>query len=744
MPVRINGTHFLKEILYFADNNNPPSAAISMTATAQRRQLQKYRTRVSRLKRKTYQNRDNVSKPQNCENLTDNLKPFLSGPALDFVDSQVRVGKVKNKGQRWTPHDKAISLSLYHSSPKTYRLLKRIFKLPSVKTLKRCMQKIDVGPGFNASVLEALKQKVATLPKDSTLCAIVMDEMTIKESLEYSVEKDEVEGFENFGPLGKTKYVANHAIAFMVRGLMSKWKQPIGYFLSSGPMTASTMKELLLDCIDKLTAAGLTVKVVIGDQGSNNQSLFSTLLKATVDKPYFEASGTKIYVLYDPPHLIKNVRNNFKKHGFTVDGELIQWEYVKDFFLMDSSMKIRMAPKLTSRHINLPPFAPLRVKLATQVLSHSVAAGISTLCSLGGLPSDADHTAEFIETMDRLFNCFNSSGLRSTAKMRYAISEKSEHKTFLLECLNWLAGVKSQGKRALPCLTGWRMAIMCLLQLWDDLHKTHGIKFLLTNRLNQDCVENLFSVIRGKGGHRDNPDSVQFRAAFRQVMVDAVMIPSKGSNCKEDVDDFLLTLKGIGSNVNTTPPSNDTPDMQHQPNTNDIPASVTSILSLCSFQFATNEALSDTECNIVAYIAGYLCRKVSGKICQSCKELLKANLDAENPSHVFLNHKNYGDTAGEGLIVPSPSLHHFVEVLELEYRKIAEPVIHMSNVRSRLVTALDKITGDSMTCKQCPCKPMLINLFVTVRLHHTLKEGNRHFKTSQGRKNRKVLKFSHL
>jgi hypothetical protein len=41
--------------------------------------------------------------------------------------------------------------------------------------------------------------------------------------------------------------------------------------------------------------------------------------------------------------------------------------------------------------------------------------------------------------------------------------------------------------------------------------------FLLTNRLIQDCVENLFSVIRAKGAQRDNPDAGQFRLALRQV-----------------------------------------------------------------------------------------------------------------------------------------------------------------------------------------------------------------------------------
>ena len=45
---------------------------------------------------------------------------------------------------------------------------------------------------------------------------------------------DKVEGFEDMGSQGTTEKPANHAIAFMVRGLCAKWKQPVGYF--DGPI----------------------------------------------------------------------------------------------------------------------------------------------------------------------------------------------------------------------------------------------------------------------------------------------------------------------------------------------------------------------------------------------------------------------------------------------------------------------------------------------------------------------------
>ena len=477
--------------------------------------------------------------------MVSELKHFLPPACAEFIATQLSCVQRKKKGVRWGENDKATALSLFHSSPKAYRLLKGIFVLPSVSTLRRCMRQVSVYPGFNENILQALKLQVSSMPSTSSLCAIVFDEMSIKESVNYNKERDEVEGLEDFGSGGKSQYIANHATVFLVRGLIAKWKQPLGYFLSSGPIESNMLHSLMLECIDKAEQIGLKVKVVLGDQGSNNRKLFNKCCNVTESEPFFLHNGKKIFALHDPPHLLKNIRNNFKKSGFVIDGTDISWHFVEQFYEFDKKNFVRMAWKLKKRHIVVPPFANLSVKLAAQVLSHSVAAGMSTLVQLGVLPTCAKETAVFIERFDCLFNVFNSGRLKSSSRMRHAMREKSSHHDFLLQTLAWLDTVQTPSSRSLPCLSGWKMAIRCLLDLFEDLHTNHGIDFLLTNRLNQDCVENLFSVIRGKGGHRDNPTAEQFRHALRQVMVDRFFVQSDSSNCHVDADKFLLTLTSV-------------------------------------------------------------------------------------------------------------------------------------------------------------------------------------------------------
>ena len=254
--------------------------------------------------------------------------------------------------------------------------------------------------------------------------------MVLKTALVYNHGLDEIEGFEDLHEIGSSHFIADHALVFMVRGLFSKWKQPVGYFLTAGTVKPEILQQLTKTCIDKLVEIGLHTQVLICDQGSNNRSFLQKLEMVSIEKPFMMHNNKKVFVMYDPPHLLKNVRNNLIKSNYKYGDVDIKWDYVVDFYNSDKSMSIRIAPKLTDKHITLPPFATMTVNLAAQILSHSVAAGINTLCSLGELPEEASATAEFIETFDQLFDTFNSAHSKISHKYKHAFSDGSAHMNF--------------------------------------------------------------------------------------------------------------------------------------------------------------------------------------------------------------------------------------------------------------------------------------------------------------------------
>jgi hypothetical protein len=250
-------------------------------------------------------------------------------------------------------------------------------------------------------------------------------------------------------------------------------------------------------------------------------------------------------------------------------------------------------------------------------------------------------------------------------------------------------------------------------------------------------VENVFSIIRAKGAQRDNPDAGQFRAAFRQVMVDLVMVPSKSANCENDVDKFVCSLEQV-SKQQVSPP----PQAQPQSSVMDnVPWSVKSILSVCSLPPQDDsQGLSHQECNILAYIGGYIAHKIGKKVCSTCSEKIVAPVNKEDPNHAFIASKSY-----KSLLAPSKQLLGIIQLLELKYRNVIHSCIHKIHIKAILISELSQVKQlQNLACEKCHLQTLVLHLVINIRLHHSIKLINRNLKANKDRSNRKTLKFMHL
>ncbi|RXN21116.1 THAP domain-containing [Labeo rohita] len=191
---------------------------------------------------------------------------------------------------------------------------------------------------------------------------------------------------------------------------------------------------------------------------------------------------------------------------------------------------------------------------------------------------------------------------------------------------------------------------------------------MLTNRLNQDCLENAFSSIRARGGNRDNPDSVQFECEYRAVATGLMFSNSEKTNCEQDLDALLLQFSTYASH--------------------ESPQSSDGVLSS-----DINPPSFDHDGNVLVYIAGYIADKVVGKFadpegpCKECK-VLSTHVPTD-PRYTFLKDKQYTDLAlGEkGLKVPSTALVDLVVALEANFRKHINGVVHSVGLGKKLFTS---------------------------------------------------------
>ena len=75
---------------------------------------------------------------------------------------------------------KSILLSIFHASPKTYRILSKLFILPTPETFVKSLRKLNVYPGVSPKIIAALKSQVRAMKPEDQQCLIVYDEMGVK------------------------------------------------------------------------------------------------------------------------------------------------------------------------------------------------------------------------------------------------------------------------------------------------------------------------------------------------------------------------------------------------------------------------------------------------------------------------------------------------------------------------------------------------------------------------------------
>ena len=580
------------------------------------------------------------------------------------------------------------------------------------------------------------------------ICTVAFDEMKIKPSLSYDARCDRVEGLQDLGALYSVSgKLADHVLVFMVRGLFSKWKQPVAYYLSNSTVSKNALAEILKSVITAITNVGLIPKVLVCDQGSNNRACLAGVLGVTVDQPVLKMLGCHLYCFYDVPHLLKNVRNNLRLTGYrTAQGHLIQWQHIEQFHVQDSQLPIRLAPRLKQKHLKLPGFSSMNVRLAAQVLSHSVSRGISFMVSQNLLAPSAQLTADFCDRFDSLFNLFNSHRTKSQAKFNSGLTAaNTEQWSMLTNMAAYIRNLQpASGSTTQPCLEGWIQNINALKLLFAELQPS----VLLTYRLNQDFVENFFSQIRSKGGSRDHPDCQQLRGAFRDLQVDALLSVTDNTNCESDITDLLFGLDGLqkSARVPVDPPSVSS-DAQLPSVVGPNPS--TALFSDHDYLLQrSNEeffrALENQAANVITYISGFVVRKVKEKLCACCQALVVADsCILPDPSHEFIRMKDYVQAPGKGLVVPSSTVVALCTASEKIFNQVIDSLVTHANVKQTLLNHMLTQNVEFVNCVQCSSKSRILAMYVTIRLHHSLRLHNREVESSGARgRSRKHVKLS--
>ena len=136
---------------------------------------------------------------------------------------------------------------------------------------------------------------------------------------------------------------------------------------------------------------------------------------------------------------------------------------------------------------------------------------------------------------------------------------------------------------------------------------------------------------------------------------------------------------------------------------------------------------------IILYISGYLCRKVSRSACDQCKVILMPLINCIH----FCLRSNIWIFKVWGF-----SRQNLIQIIgsnERIFGNIPEHILHRSHNRDQIIT----IIKDTKSRASCVFFTLILHIYVPIWLHHVLRENNEHLKTSNGRINKKLLKFNY-
>lgn len=635
--------------------------------------------------------------------------------------------------------------------------------LPNRRTLQTWYQTVDCEPGFSQEALETLKRKNEG---KSVLCSLMIDEMSIRKHVQWDGTK--YVGYTDHGSQddNESGIYAKEVLVFMLNCINGRWKLPVAYFFISS-MTGVQKANLVKACLRFLHTSGVQVVSLTFDGAASNLRMCEKLGASLSDpaklKTWFKhpCSQEKVYIIFDPPHALKLVRNALGTYKIIVDvdGHQVKWAHFENLVNVHTMEKLHPGCKVTKRHLHWGR-EKMKVKIAAQTLSESSARAMQYLREKPSSvvqpviqTEDSQATENFFRVFNNIFDILNS---RNKYGKHYKQALQPENETFifteLIRVKNYILGLKDfEGK---PMVTGGRktgfigflICIESLILLYvDHVLEKKNLQYILLYKFCQDHLEVFFCAIRSRGGHNNNPSALQFKNAYKKLLLHTAVKGTNG-NCVE-LEETPLSILYYNHNSKENNDNNGHsiipaailslqfsrkddlyPEIE---NINDDLLTYRALISE-DHTYATGpftRQLSLYIDDVVGYLSGFVVKKLQKNVlCNICYAALNSEEDISYLQMV----KNYKSSSSGGLRKASRDVIHLCQLGETIFREFEAELCKMRDAMAFLIlktlTRLNKplflalrnhiIESGIDENHVYNLKKMILHKYFTIRLHH--------------------------
>lgn len=430
---------------------------------------------------------------------------------------------------------------MHYHSPAAYRYLRDKFdkNLPCESTFCKWFSESNLkcSPGILSEAIQSLQGVVEKAKSEDKeiFGSLSFDEISIRKHIQWIHESKRWSGFITHGQLtDQSKLpVANNILVFMITIPEMCVSIPVAYY-AINKLNADEKMILLQNVLPELTRIGLKITNITFDGLAANLSLCRKLgcsFDLENPKSYFinEFDDSKIFILLDPCHMLKLLRNSLGDLDCIDDPQLgqIKWSYFVSLERFRENSKF-VTHRFTKKHRNR-----MNVRLAAQTFSIAVATSMTHLLQTGKSEfQGCESTINFISKTDKMFNIMNTERIENNCVFKSALNQNNalEVFQFLDEMLEYLKSLKFKTKLCIQSrrktgFLGFFINITTIKQMYAEYILTQKLQSLPFFYLSQDPLETFFSRIRSNLlGRNDHPTIQQSNSSspplenFRSIM----------------------------------------------------------------------------------------------------------------------------------------------------------------------------------------------------------------------------------
>ena len=464
-------------------------------------------------------------------------------------------------GRRWDTRVLEHLMHIWVKSPAAYRVLRvrrrsappllaaadpppqRALGGPYQRTFQRALESMPKGWGLNTDYVKLVGE--AARERGVKDVVLVFDAVHLSARHVWSYRGGTWERIGSAdaldGLLGSTDDTAKEMMQFAVRGLFSDFVMPVACFHYRKPN-----QQRVYDCFwrvyEELHEAGLAVRVVVADGGTENRSFFKRLLGRGPDGQYGSCSfaneyaGGQTFVVIDTPHGIKKLVNNIsprgRRHLMVVEGGevlYVEWEQVEQALDSRGELMFDLLKWWTPQHLRPSSWDKMNVKLATDMIGNDVSALLETI-------GDDRHAAtrEFVIRMREWWQAANYKGrvvfCEEGRRARRGQRPFNHWARALRRGAAWVVEQRAAALRlfenkskaelyTLPpeTVADCKLSSEALIGLVQQCHEIDPQRLVRPRTVNQNFLENIFGQVRASGRGNTNPTVAQYQSVIHKL-----------------------------------------------------------------------------------------------------------------------------------------------------------------------------------------------------------------------------------